>query len=65
LKTIPGALDFAIVGTWDNESGKGYDLELPPELRSGLDQKYSGRSHDLVWRITPRSTRAGGSTSAR
>ena len=52
-KRIPGRLDFAIVGTWDNESGKGFDLELPPEGRSGLDQKYAGRSHDLTWRVRP------------
>ena len=53
LGKIPGALDFAVVGTWDNDSGKGFDLELPPESRPGLDQNYPGRSHPLSWRLRP------------
>ncbi len=50
---IPGMLDFAVVGTWDNDSGKGFELEVPVELRPGLDQKYPGRAHDLQWRLSP------------
>ncbi|MBS1151479.1 MAG: Transglutaminase-like enzyme, partial [Myxococcaceae bacterium] len=53
LARIPGTLDFAIVGTWDNDSGKGFDLELAPELRPGLDEKYVGRSHQMGWRLHP------------
>ncbi len=53
LALIPGEIDFDIVGTWDNDSGKGFDLELPPEQRPDLGEKYSGRSHPLQWRLAP------------
>lgn len=45
-----GRIPLAIVGTWDNDQGKGFDLELPPETRPGLDQTYEGRFGPLVWR---------------
>lgn len=50
LARIPSRLDFAVVGTWDNDQGKGYDLELPPESQPGLDQAYEGRAIPLTWR---------------
>jgi cellulose synthase operon protein C len=50
VKSISGQLDFAFVGTWDNDQGKGFDLELAPELRPGLGEKYEGRAGDLTWR---------------
>lgn len=50
IASIPGQLDFSVVGTWDNDQGKGFDLELAPELRPGLDEKYEGRAGPLTWR---------------
>ena len=47
---IPGQLDLALVGTWDNDQGKGFDLELAPELRPALTETYEGRAGPLQWR---------------
>ncbi len=47
---ITGRLAFAVVGTWDNDSGKAFDAELSPETRPGYDQVYEGRSGPLRWR---------------
>ncbi|MDX2009407.1 MAG: transglutaminase domain-containing protein [Myxococcaceae bacterium] len=46
----PGRFPLAIVGTWDNDQGKGFDLVLAPESRPGLDQTYEGRFGKLEWR---------------
>lgn len=50
MSEINGQLKFAIVGTWDNDSGKGYEAELAPETKSSLDETYEGRGHPLKWR---------------
>ncbi|MDP3235891.1 MAG: transglutaminase domain-containing protein [Myxococcales bacterium] len=50
LASQPGRFPLAVVGTWDNDQGKGFDLVLPPEVRPGLDQKYEGRFGELTWR---------------
>lgn len=50
LSQIPGQLDFALVGTWDNDQGKGFDLELGPEQKPALNETYEGRSGPLTWR---------------
>ncbi len=47
---LTGLLTFDVVGTWDNDQGKGFDLELGPELRPGLTERYEGRSGTLSWR---------------
>jgi tetratricopeptide (TPR) repeat protein len=47
---IPGRVRLAWVGTWDNDQGKGFDLELAPEASPGLDQTYEGRTGRLSWR---------------
>jgi len=46
----PGRFPLAVVGTWDNDQGKGFDQLLPPEVRPGLDQTYEGRFGALRWR---------------
>ncbi len=46
----PGRFPLAIVGTWDNDQGKGFDQVLPPEERPGLEETYEGRFGKLVWR---------------
>jgi len=50
IDSIPGRVPLSIVGTWDNEQGKGFEEELAPETKSGLDEKYPGRAHALRWR---------------
>lgn len=48
---LTGLLPFDVVGTWDNDQGKGFDLELGPEARPGLTERYEGRSGTLGWRL--------------
>ncbi|MDP2275442.1 MAG: transglutaminase domain-containing protein [Archangium sp.] len=50
IASIPGQVDLALAGTWDNDQGKGFDLEFAPELRPGLDETYEGRAGKLTWR---------------
>lgn len=47
---VPGRVAMAWVGTWDNDQGKGFDLELAPEQRPGFDQVYEGRTGPMKWR---------------
>jgi tetratricopeptide (TPR) repeat protein len=57
VAAITNRVPLAWVGTWDNDQGKGYDLELAPELRPDLDQKYDGRVGSLTWRGVPTDPR--------
>lgn len=50
IASIPGQVELAFVGTWDNDQGKGFDLEFAPELRPGLNETYEGRTGRLAWR---------------
>lgn len=53
LALIPGSLRFSLAGTWDNEQGKGFEQELDPESRSGLNEVYQGRLGPVSWRPSP------------
>lgn len=58
IKGIPGQLDLAWVGTWDNDQGKGFDLEFTPETKPGLTETYDGRVGRLAWRTdAPKDSR--------
>ena len=58
LASIPGQLNLAFAGTWDNDQGKGFDLEFAPEQRPGLTEKYEGRVGPVTWRTdAPRDSR--------
>ncbi|MBI2377760.1 MAG: hypothetical protein HYV07_27405 [Deltaproteobacteria bacterium] len=46
-------LAFAIVGVWDNDQGKGFDSELPPESSITFDAKYDGVVGEIEWRTRP------------
>lgn len=50
IASIPGQLELAWAGTWDNDQGKGFDLEFAPEQRPALTQTYEGRVGRLEWR---------------
>jgi len=53
-----GNVPLALVGTWDNDQGKGFDLELAPETRPGLKEEYEGRAGPIRWRTdAPRDGR--------
>ncbi len=43
-------LDFAIIGTWGNDQGKGFDAELPPEREIDLNQSYPAKRTEARWR---------------
>ena len=58
IQGIPGQVTLAWAGTWDNDQGKGFDLELGPETRSGLKETYEGRAGPVTWRTgVPRRSR--------
>lgn len=50
VDAVPGRVRLAWVGTWDNDQGKGFDLELAPETRPGLEETYEGRTGPMRWR---------------
>ena len=43
-------LDFAIIGTWDNDQGKGFDAEQPPEREIDLGKTYPAKRTEARWR---------------
>ncbi len=43
-------LPWAVIGTWDNDQGKGFDAEQPPERSVDLAATYRGRLVDVGWR---------------
>ncbi len=46
-------LPFAIVGAWDNDQGKGFDSELPPETVLSFSARYDGVLGEIAWRVNP------------
>lgn len=50
IRAVPGQLELAWVGTWDNDQGKGFDLEFAPEQRPNITETYDGRVGRLAWR---------------
>lgn len=59
LAAIPGQIDLAWAGTWDNDQGKGFDLDLPPQSRPALSETYEGRASPIGWRTNlPKDGRA-------
>lgn len=59
------SIPFTVIGTWDNDQDKGFDLVFPPEKEIKLQASYPGRHVDIFWRGTyPRSV-ADGSINLR
>ena len=52
-------LDVAIIGTWDNDQGKGFDTVRPPESTIDLDARYPGTVVEVGWRTGLPRTRKG------
>jgi len=43
-------LPLAIIGSWDNDQGKGFDVAFPPEDEVDLSGRYSGALLEIGWR---------------
>lgn len=41
---------MAIIGPWDNDQGKAFDVEHPPERGVDLGARYDGKFVELKWR---------------
>lgn len=50
LAEVTGLLPLALLGTWDNEQGKGFDAHHPPEREIDLKKRYPGSIIDVGWR---------------
>ncbi len=50
LAGIGVRLDFAVIGTWDNDQGKGFDAEQPPEREMNLSKTYPTKRLEAKWR---------------
>jgi len=51
--TVP----MALIGTWDNEQSKGFDIAYPPEHEIDLNKTYSGQLVEIGWRTDYARTR--------
>ena len=43
-------LPLSIIGTWDNDQGKGLDIPYPPEEKIDLKGRYRGKLMEIGWR---------------
>lgn len=50
LAEVSGLLPLALLGTWDNDQGKGFDALHPPEREIDLSKRYPGSIVDVGWR---------------
>jgi len=50
LARVEFRLDPAVIGTWDNDQGKGYDAEFPPERELDLTKSYPAKRTEARWR---------------
>lgn len=50
LAEVSGLLPLALLGTWDNDQGKGFDALHPPEREIDLAKRYPGSIVDVGWR---------------
>ncbi|MBN2804839.1 MAG: DUF3857 domain-containing protein [Deltaproteobacteria bacterium] len=51
--SIGWTVPFAVIGTWDNKQGKGFDVSYPPEDEIDLKAVYPGQNVDVKWRTNP------------
>lgn len=50
LAEVAGQLPLALIGPWDNDQGKGFDAEYPPERELNLKATYLGSRLEVGWR---------------
>ncbi len=53
LSHLGPPLDWAVIGTWDNDQGKGFDTEHPPERVIDFAARYPGKLVEIGWRTQP------------
>lgn len=46
-------LPLALIGAWDNDQGKAFDTQLPPEREIDLLGRYDGSLLEIGWRTQP------------
>jgi len=52
-------IPLSLIGTWDNDQNKGFDISYPPEQEIDLSKTYQGQLVEIGWRTnypTARST---------
>ncbi len=50
LARVAPRLPLAVIGPFDNDQGKGFDTEHPPERAIDLDARHPGKLVELTWR---------------
>lgn len=53
LAQIQLRLKFALIGTWDNDQGNGFDAEFPPERGVDFKGRYPGKLLEIGWNQQP------------
>jgi len=43
-------IPLALIGTWDNDQNKGFDISYPPEQEIDIDKTYKGQLVEIGWR---------------
>lgn len=57
VRGVDAVLPLSVVGGWDNDQGKGFDLAHPPELGVDLTATYEGSLMQIGWQTPPRDFR--------
>jgi len=48
--TIGWNIPLSLIGTWDNDQNKGFDISYPPEQEIDMDKTYKGQLVEIGWR---------------
>ncbi len=51
--------EWKMIGTFDNDNGKGFYEQYPPEREIDFNASYKGKVADAVWRTVPGIDRSG------
>ncbi|MBE9581134.1 MAG: tetratricopeptide repeat protein, partial [Proteobacteria bacterium] len=43
-------IPLALIGTWDNDQNKGFDISYPPEQEIDMNKTYQGQLVEIGWR---------------
>ena len=43
-------IPLSLIGTWDNDQNKGFDISYPPEQEIDLEKTYQGQLVEIGWR---------------
>ncbi|MBM4292241.1 MAG: DUF3857 domain-containing protein, partial [Deltaproteobacteria bacterium] len=50
VEALGPLLPLSVIGTWDNDQGKGLDQPFPPERGVDLAGRYPGKLKEVAWR---------------